>query len=133
MPDAGDNRSSHAVAVASVVRVDRATGKRFVRTDWFAGYVEREVVGLYSPPALATQMERVGWTGCNSQGRINATPPSNGQRLSWRFYAMPAGWRHADEHGAVTANYPDIRACGRAPGQQGRTSGNPVTGEGPAG
>jgi hypothetical protein len=130
--DAGDDRSSHAVAEACVVLVDCATGKRFVGTGWFAGYVKREVGGLYSPAALATQMERVGWTGCNSQGRINGTTPSNGQRLSWRFHAVP-GRRHADEHGEVTASYRDIRACRRARRGDSRTAGNSVTGKDAAG
>ncbi len=65
--DAGDRPTAHALAAGSTVLVDRE-GTRYVRTGWFRSYVRREVGGLYSPAALAAQMERVGWRRPGSQG-----------------------------------------------------------------
>jgi len=90
--DAGEDRSAEALAAASVVLVDPATGKRYVRTGWFQSYVKREVGGLYSPAALAQQMLRVGWTRPNSEGRIKATSPTDGRSLGWSFYVVEADW-----------------------------------------
>jgi hypothetical protein len=89
--DAGEDRSAYALAAASVVLAERS-GIRFVRTGWFQGYVKREVGGLYSPAALITQMEAVGWTRPNSEGRVKATSLTDGRALGWRFYVVPPHW-----------------------------------------
>ena len=86
--DAGDRPTAHALAAGSTVLVDRE-GTRYVRTGWFRSYVRREVGGLYSPAALAAQMERVGWRRPGSQGRVEATSPSDGRSLVWTFYTVP--------------------------------------------
>lgn len=94
--DAGEDRSSHSLACACVVLVDRATGTRLIRCGWFLSYVKREVGGMYSPQALGTQMERVGWERSGTEGRIKATSPGTPRRtLNWRFYSVPKEWGEA--------------------------------------
>lgn len=95
--DVGDNRSAHAIASGSVVLIDRESGTRYVRTGWFRSYVKREVGGLYSPAALAAQMERVGWQRPGSQGRVKATCPTDSRSLVWTFYTVAAGWEQVNE------------------------------------
>ena len=91
--DAGDDRSSYALASASVVLVDTDTGVRIVRAGWFLAYVRREVGGMYSPMTLGTQMERVGWQRRGGEGRVKATCPQDSRRtLQWRFYTVEKGW-----------------------------------------
>jgi hypothetical protein len=91
--DAGDDRSSQSLAEGCVVLADRTSGVLLVRCGWFLSYVKREVGGLYSPQALGTQMERVGWQRSGSEGRVKATCPGAPQRtLNWRFYSVPKGW-----------------------------------------
>jgi hypothetical protein len=98
--DAGDDRSAHALAAASAVLSDRDTGVRWVRAEWFFGYVRRAAGGLYSPAALSTQMEALGWKRPNSQARIKATSPTDGRSLSWAFYVVERDW-----DAQVTASY----------------------------
>lgn len=91
--DTGEDRSAHALASASVVLLDGASGARLVRCGWFLSYVRREVGGMYSPATLGTQMERVGWRRQGTEGRIKATCPSDSRRwLNWRFYMVSRGW-----------------------------------------
>ena len=91
--DAGEDRSSHALACASELLEDRASGVRLVRCGWFLNYVRREVGGMYSPQALGMQMERVGWQRSGTEGRVKATCPATGRALLWRFYSVPKGWQ----------------------------------------
>lgn len=91
--DAGD--SAHAVASASVVLVDPATGVRLIRCGWFLAYVRREASGLYTPATLGTQMARVGWERRGTEGWIKATCPTDGRVLRWRFYVVPNGWENS--------------------------------------
>jgi hypothetical protein len=90
--DAAEDRTTHSLALASVVLEDKASGLRLVRCGWFLSYVRREVGGMYSPQALGTQMERVGWQRSGSEGRIKATCPDGHRTLNWRFYSVPKGW-----------------------------------------
>lgn len=96
---AGDDRSAAALATSSCVLVDHEDKTRLVRAGWFQAYVKREVGGLYSPAALATQMQRVGWKRPGSQGRIKATSPSEPRSHVWPFYVVARDW----EIGAVIA------------------------------
>jgi hypothetical protein len=98
---AGDDKSAYGIAAHSLVLIDSETGRRLVRTGWFQAYVKREVGGVYSPAALATQMQRVGWQRPNSEGRIKATCPNDPRTLAWRFYSVPADWSQ------VPASSPD--------------------------
>ncbi len=116
--DAGEDRSAHALAAASCVLIDSATGERLVRTGWFQAYVKREVGGLYSPAALAVQMQRVGWLRRNSEGRVKATCPTDGRHLGWSFYTVPAGWEDRPEPPQVPAGssvYARVHAHARGP------------------
>jgi hypothetical protein len=98
--EAGDDRSAHALAAASAVLADRDTGARWVRCEWFYAYVRRAAGGLYSPAALATQMEAVGWKRPNSQAKIKATSPSENRSVAWAFYVVERDWE-----AQVTAGY----------------------------
>ncbi len=90
--EAGDDKSAHGLACTCVVLQDRSSGVRLVRCGWFLSFVRREVGGMYSPAALGTQMDRVGWQRSGSEGRVKATSPDGHRTLNWRFYTVPAGW-----------------------------------------
>lgn len=123
---AGEDRSAHALAAASLVLIDREGSRRLVRTGWFQAYVKREVGGLYSPVALATQMQRVGWTRPNSQGRIKASSPTDARTLSWRFYVVGDGWE--DQQQVTAGSQLNAHADARA-----RNVGTPAITDNPNG
>ena len=127
--DAGEDRSAAALAAATSVLVDRASGQRYVRAGWLQAYVKREVGGLYSPAALATQMERVGWTRPGSQGRVKATSPTEARSLVWTFYVVESDWEDAAVN-AGESSYARVRAHTRGPvGTPAFTRSPPAEGE----
>jgi hypothetical protein len=78
--DAGEDRSAYSLASASVVLVAES-GMRLVRCGWFLSYVRGEVGGI-DPGAVATKMERVGWSRQGAgmdQGDVSRRPATNAQ------------------------------------------------------
>ena len=112
--DAGEDRSAYTFAQMSTVLVDCGGGSRLVRTSWFQHYVKREVGGLYSPAALAVQMQRVGWQRPNSEGRVKATCPTDGKCLGWSFYRIPQEWPEDDQPWVPAGSDSNARAHMRA-------------------
>ncbi len=76
-----------------VVLLDRETGTRYVRTQWFMEHL-RTRSGPGEPAALTSELERLGWSKAGSEGRIKATQPKFGKTLQWAFLMVPSGWEH---------------------------------------
>lgn len=90
--DAGEDRSSAALAANSLVLCDRRTSIMLVRAGWYQQYVRREAGGLYSPGQLSVVMQRVGWQRPGTEGRVHAREPGGHGQRTWAFYRVPADW-----------------------------------------
>ena len=70
-------------------------GMRYVRSGWFFEFARQCDHAAGSNGAVATRMERVGWTRRGKHGRIKATHPTFPRALVWSFFEVPAGWEAA--------------------------------------
>lgn len=75
-------------------------GNRYVRTGWFTTFARQQDPRAGSNAAIATRMERVGWSRRGSTGRIKATDPESNAFLVWAFFVVPKGWEGEQGEGA---------------------------------
>lgn len=81
-----------SIAAESLVLVDKHTGHRYVRVQWFIDFVKANVVAG-TAGAVAEAIEKPGWWARpNTQGRFKAAHPGGGKPSYAVMYEVPAGW-----------------------------------------
>jgi hypothetical protein len=83
--------SAMDLARRSLVLEDPVTGVRYVRAEWFGGYVKR-LTGAGEERAVLRTMTHLGWVKPGTEGRIKATQPGFGATRQWAFFEVPKGW-----------------------------------------
>jgi len=81
-----------SIAAESMVLVDRASGKRYVRVQWFVDYVKANVP---SGQVVATveAIEKPGWwSRPNRAGKFKAPHPDGGKASYTVMFEVPADW-----------------------------------------
>jgi hypothetical protein len=86
-----------SLAEACVVLKDTATGKRYVRIQWFVDYVKANAVAGTVGLILEQIEAPEWWSRPNAQGRFFAVDPDNGKRVSQVLYEVPKDWEKTSD------------------------------------
>jgi len=95
-PVAHAKEQAGSVASSYIVLLD-ATGKRYVRIQWFVDYVKANAVSGTAAAILDHIEEPGNWNRIqNKKSRMKATDPRTKEEIQQIFYEVPEGWGDED-------------------------------------